>query len=109
MKIRDQKIGDALKHAAGEFIQRNSNMTSLITVSRVELEDRGGKATIFVTVFPDDKSKSKAALDMLKRKRSEFRDFIPERIRVGRIPFCDFELDPSAKLLRTIESLPENK
>ncbi|MEI6480637.1 MAG: ribosome-binding factor A [bacterium] len=107
MKIKDQKIGDALKAAAGDFIQRNSNMTSLITVTRVELEDRGGRATIFVTVFPEDKGKG--ALDMLKRKRSEFRESIPSKIRIGRIPFCDFELDASAKLLRTIENLPENK
>ena len=107
MKIKDQKVGDALKQAAGEFIQRNSNMTSLITVSRVELADRGGRATIFVTVFPEDKEKG--ALDMLKRKRSEFKEAVKNGLRIGRIPFCDFELDAAAKLLRTIEELPENK
>ena len=106
MKIKDQKIGDALKEAAAEFIQRNSNMTSLITVTRVELADRGGRAMIYITVFPEDKAKG--ALDMLKRKRSDFRESIPRKINIGRIPFCDFEIDASAKLLRTIESLPEN-
>ncbi len=107
MNQKDQKISHILQKIAGEFIQRNSNMTSLITVTRVELEDRGGRATIFFTVFPEDKEKG--ALDMLKRKRSEFREAVKENLRVGRIPFCDFEIDASAKLLRTIEGLPENK
>ncbi len=103
MNTKDLKIADILQKIAGEFIQRNSNMTSLITVTRVELEDRGGRATIFFTVFPEDKAKG--ALDMLKRKRSEFREDVKEKLRIGRIPFCDFELDASAKLLRTIEGL----
>jgi len=107
MKIKDEKIKESIREAAAEFIQRNSNMTSLITVTRVEIADRGGRATIFVSVYPEDKQK--AGLDMLKRKRSEFREFIPERLRIGRIPFCDFEIDKASKLLRTIESLPENK
>lgn len=106
MNIKDQKIGDMLKKIAGEFIQRNSNMTSLITVTRVEVGDRGGKATIYVTVFPEDKGKG--AIDMLKRKRSEFKDAVKNGLRIGRIPFCDFELDAAARLLRTIEELPEN-
>jgi ribosome-binding factor A len=107
MNIKDLKISDMLKKIAGEFIQRNSNMTSLITVTRVEVADRGGRAIIYITVFPEDKGKG--ALDMLKRKRSEFREAVKDGLRVGRIPFCDFELDAAAKLLRTIEELPENK
>ena len=107
MNIKDKKISDMLQKIAGEFIQRNSNMTSLITVTRVDVGDRGGKATLYVTVFPEDKEKG--ALDMLKRKRTEFRDAVKSGLRVSRIPFCDFELDRAAKLLRTIEELPENK
>ena len=107
MNVKDEKIKEAVREAASEFIQRNSNMTSLITVTRVELKDRGGKADIFISVFPEDKEKG--ALDMLKRKRSEFKAYIPEKINIGRIPFCDFEIDKAAKLLRMIDNLPENK
>ena len=101
-KIKDGRLSQGLQTVAAEFIQKNSNMSSLITVSRIELKDHGKQATIFITVFPQDKEQG--ALEMLKRKRAEFRKLIPQKLKIGRIPFIDFAIDQSAELLRKINS-----
>ncbi len=105
-KIKNGRLADNLQKAAAEFIQRNSNMQSLITVSRIEIKDQGKQAIIFVTVFPQQKEHG--AIDMLKRKRGEFRSLIPQKIKVGRIPFIDFEIDRAAELLREIDRANKN-
>jgi ribosome-binding factor A len=103
VSIKDGRLKEELREAASNFIQRESNGQSLITVSRVELKDKAKQAMIYITVFPQEKEKG--ALDMLKRKRSEFRRTISEKIKSGILPFCDFEIDKSAELLRKIENL----
>ena len=52
---RDEKLKDLIKEIAGEFMQRNSNYTSLITITDVSVADRGQRATILFTVLPPEK------------------------------------------------------
>jgi 3-deoxy-D-arabino-heptulosonate 7-phosphate (DAHP) synthase len=70
MSLKDQKIEELLKHLAAEFLQRESNRQSLVTVTGIELYDKRTKANILITVFPE--AKQEAALDFARRKRSEF-------------------------------------
>lgn len=103
MKQRDEKLKDMIKKVAAKFLNIESNRVSLMTVTNVLLTENGKRATIFFTVFPNDKEK--AALDFVKRKRSEFRDFAGENIRVGRIPFFDFEIDTGEKHRQKIDAI----
>lgn len=103
---RDQKLKDIIKEAAALFLQRESNYTSILTVTDISLSDRGNQATIFFTVLPDNKEK--AALDFVKRKRAEFREFFKSRARMRALPFFDFEIDKGEKNRQKIDEIARN-
>lgn len=87
------KIRSALEHTAAEFINRESNRQSLITVTRVELDERGFEAHIFVSIYPDDKAF--AALDFLNRNVDEFKHYVRTRLKMHDIPRYRFIQDPN--------------
>lgn len=103
---KDEKLKDLIKKVAGEFMQRESNYTSLITITDVSVSDRGRVAKIFFTVLPD--SKEKAALDFAKRQRSEFREFFSTKSRMRALPFFDFEIDRGEKNRQVIDEIARN-
>lgn len=82
----------ALQEAASEFINKESNRTSLITVTRVRVDERGRSAEIYITAFPD--TQTAAATDFLNRKKSDFADFLKKRIRLRGLPRVLFLADP---------------
>lgn len=100
---RDQKLKDLIKEAAAEFMQRESNYVSLLTVTDVSLSDHGNQATIFFTVLPEEKEK--AALDFAKRKRAEFREYFKGKARMRALPFFDFEIDLGEKNRQKIDEI----
>lgn len=81
----------------------NGNTSSLLTVTKVELTSDGKRATIFFTVFPD--TFEKTALEFAKRKRPDFKEFVKENSKLGRIPLLDFEIDSGEKNRQKIDSL----
>lgn len=105
MAYHDEKTAELLKEMAMNFVQRESNRTSLVTVTSIHVEPRSNMTTIFVTVLPEDKEK--AALDFLKRKRSEFRDYVKENARLRAIPTFDFEIDKGEKNRQKIDVLTQ--
>ncbi len=100
---RNEKIQEAIREAAARFIERESNKTALITVTRVELADRGRSAMIYISVMPEDGEDS--ALNFLKRKRADMRDAVKAHLNVRTIPFLDVQIDSGQKALHTIEAL----
>ena len=56
-----------------------------------------------ITVFPEIHEKT--ALEFAKRKRSEFKEFVKENSKLGRIPMMDFEIDFGEKNRQKIDSL----
>jgi ribosome-binding factor A len=106
-EIKDGRLKDLIRETAGEFIQLESNGLSLITVTRVEIGDRGARADIYFTVLPQDKEK--AAQEFLKRKRPEFREFFTKKCRrMHHIPFFDFTLDLGEKNRQNIDEISKN-
>ncbi|MBX4198277.1 ribosome-binding factor A [Candidatus Parcubacteria bacterium] len=103
MSLKDQKIEERLKHLAAEFLLRESNRQSLVTVTGIELYERRSKARILITVFPEEKQE--AALEFARRKRSEFRDFIKEHARMQRLPSVDFAIDFGEKNRQRIDEI----
>jgi ribosome-binding factor A len=103
MEHRDEKLKDLIKKNAAEFMQRESNYTSIITITDVSISDRGQRATIFFTVLPD--SKEKAALGFAKRSRAEFREFFAKNARMRALPFFDFEIDGGEKNRQHIDEI----
>jgi ribosome-binding factor A len=111
MSIRNDRISEILRDLGARFLQENSSGASLMTVTSVGLSSDGKHATIFFTVFSaaqDEDSKKqleKTALEFAKRKRSEFKQFVKDNSRLGRIPLLDFEIDEGEKNRQKIDDL----
>lgn len=100
---RKLKIEEQLREIAARLIERESNKTALITVTRAEVFERGRKATIFITVMPTDGEES--ALNFIKRKRPEIKDAIKRGMRISTIPFIDVAIDTGEKARQNIDKI----
>ena len=107
MTNRNEKIGEILRDLGARYLHENSNNSSLITVTSVQLSKDSKYATIFFTVFPPEFEKT--ALEFAKRKRGEFKTFVKENSALGRIPFLDFEIDLGEKNRQKIDRLLDEK
>ncbi len=103
---KDIKLQELIRANAAEFLQRESNYTSMITVTSVSVSDRGTRATIFFTVLPEDKENG--ALGLAKRKRAEFRDYFAKKARMRMLPFFDFAIDKGEKNRQQIDEISRN-
>jgi ribosome-binding factor A len=102
-QFKEQKTEELLMHLAMEFLQRESNNTSLVTVTGIRLTDKMSKATILLSVFPEDKQAE--ALDFAKRKRTQFKEYVKEHAKMRVLPFVDFEIDFGEKNRQRIDEL----
>lgn len=100
---RKAKIEEQLKEISARFIERESNKTALITVTRVEVLDRGRNANIYISVLPETGEES--ALNFIKRKRPEIKDAIKKGMRINTIPFIDVMIDTGEKARQNIDKL----
>lgn len=100
---KEERILELTKHLVAEYIAKESNRTSLITVTSGAISDKLDKVTIFVTVLPV--SYEEAALVFLRRQASDIREYVKENARIGRIPFLTFELDSGEKNRQRIDEL----
>jgi ribosome-binding factor A len=103
MEVRTEKIKDIIKILAAKFLQIESNRTSLITVTDVIISDDGKSAKILFSVFPENKEEG--VLDFVRRKRSEFRQYVKDNSRLMRIPFFDFVIDIGEKNRQKIDRI----
>ena len=95
------KVIKIIKMAAADFIQLESNGASLITITDVRLSKDEKCANILFTVLPEEKEE--AVLEFMKRMRSEFRQYIKTKTRLGRIPTFDFQIDFGEKHRQKID------
>lgn len=100
---KDARTEEMVRELAMKFVSAESNRTSLITVTRVELYNRGKNATIYFTVLPEDRELT--VLDFIRRKRPEFREYIKEHARLPIIPFVEFEIDFGEKNRQNVDRL----
>jgi ribosome-binding factor A len=102
-EARGGRMKEIIRVLATSFISLESNYTSLITVTGVDLSKKGDHATVMFTVLPEDKEDD--ALDFLKRKRADFREYVKKESRLARIPFFDFEIDMGEKNRQKIDEI----
>ena len=100
---KDQRARGIIQRLASEFIKNESNRKSLITVTDVRTNDDFSNVNIYLTIFPENKEV--AAIDFLKRQRSNFREFVKKNSRLARIPRFDFEIDLGEKSRQRIEEI----
>ena len=105
MSRRAEKLEEALRETAAEFLSREAGRKSLITVTRVVLNEKGTHANIMITVLPESSEESAALF--ANRHRKEFGDFFEKRIRGARLPHISFEIDRGEKNRQRLDELSQ--
>lgn len=103
---RQEKVAEQLRQFAAQFLEIESNRQSLITVTACDISADLKRATVFITVMPEDKEE--AALQFAKRKRSDLREYVKKHIRIKQIPFFEIEIDKGEKSRQKIDELLNN-
>ena len=98
---RTEKMIRVIKEVAADFMQLESNGASLVTITEVRLSKDEKYANIYFTVLPENKEE--AVLEFTKRKRSEFKQYVKSKTRLGRIPMFDFDIDLGEKHRQKID------
>ncbi|MCX6820167.1 MAG: ribosome-binding factor A [Candidatus Adlerbacteria bacterium] len=100
---RNEKIQEAIRTTAAEFLVREANPQSLITVTQVVLSGDSKRANIYITVLPE--SAENAALGFANRNRRELADFFRKRIRGAFPPHFEFLIDKGEKTRQRLDEL----
>lgn len=93
MHHKKERFEENLRKLAAEFLERESGPQSLITVTKVFFDKRKNHAQIFISVLPEEKTKS--ALDFVGRQKRDFVDYLKKRSKVKILPFISFALENS--------------
>ena len=105
MSIKEERTKDLYKRLASEFLIKNSNRTSLITVTNIELSSDMKRAEIMISVMP--KEKERVALLFANRLRGEFSDYIKAHSRLRMLPQIHFSADFGEQNRQRISELLE--
>ena len=103
MSERRIRVGELIRDTAAVFLNRESNHLSLITVTRVTISKDFKNATVFFTVYPEEKEEE--ALHFAKRKRRDLKSYLKSHLKLRRIPFVDFEIDVGEKHRQKIDDI----
>jgi ribosome-binding factor A len=104
---RPEKVANFIKELSAQFLARENNNTSLITVIHATCSPDLKRGTIFITVLPD--SKEAQALEFVKRRRKDLREFLKKNMRTKVIPFLDVAIDKGEKNRQLIDVLLKEK
>lgn len=99
---RNERLQEAVREVAAEFLAREANRNSLITVTRAEISSDGKRVNIYLSVFPDKVEEQ--ALAFANRNRTEFSDFFMKRVR-GLPPHVEFIIDRGEKNRQRLDEL----
>jgi ribosome-binding factor A len=102
-EIKQNRINEAIKDAAAEFLERESSGVSLITVTGTKISDKGKRITVLFTVLPEEKEGP--AVEFANRQKNDFALFLKSRAKIGRLPSIDFEIDLGEKHRQKIDKL----
>ncbi len=90
-KYKDEKLASLLGQFAAQYFLVEANKDSLITITKVEVGNRGKYATIFFTALPQEKEQ--AALEFAKRRTRDFRRYVMDKKSIGFVPKINFAID----------------
>ena len=106
MTLRQEKVQNELRKMVSEFISRESNRMSMITVTRVSISGDLKFSTVYVTVLPKDKEEG--AMKFLERQAKDIRAFVKKRLPLKRLPFFVFKMDDGEYNRQKIDDLLNN-
>ena len=104
--MRQERVANLIKELAAHFIVIESDKTSLITVTNCTVSKNLKRATIFITVLPEEKER--AALSFLKRRGRELQAYLGKKMNTKFIPRIDVIIDMGEKNRQLIDELSRN-
>jgi ribosome-binding factor A len=102
-ELKKEKTVEIIHRLASQFILEEATKASLLTVTRVELSQTGKEAKIYFTTLPE--SEEDTALKFLERKTSEFKLYVRDNSRIGRVPRLDFKIDYGERNRQRLDTL----
>ena len=102
-EFRKEKMINLIKELVAKFIGEESNKSSWINVTNMDISKDFKRATIFISVFPE--SKERVALEFFNRKKTDLRNFIKKNLQTKTIPFFDVQIDAGEKNRQLIDRL----
>ncbi len=103
MSRRTNQFGEQIAHLAADFFARESNGTSLITVTHADISPDLRNVRIFFSVIPE--SYEESALHFARRSRTDFREYLKHHARMQYLPNVDFEIDYGEKNRQRVDEL----
>jgi ribosome-binding factor A len=103
MNSKLEKINKEMKKLFAQFIERESNKESLVTVTRCEISSDRKNIDVLVSVFPVDMEEK--VIKFLDRRKWDARDYMKKRIQTRVIPFVHFKIDAGEKNRQKIDQL----
>lgn len=100
---RQKRVSELIREVASKLISRETNRSSLITVTSVDISPDLKQCTVYVSVFPEDGQDS--AINFLKRKRRELKSAVRQNSSMKNVPFFDFDIDQGEKNRQKIEEI----
>lgn len=107
MSERQEKTARLIREAAAEYVARESNYTSLITITHVHVSSDLKEARIFFTAYPDDKEE--VVLAFLKRHERDFKTVLKQRAKLVRLPAVHFALDRGEKNRQRLDEIVQEE
>ena len=103
MNSKLEKINKEMRKLFAQFIERESNKESLVTVTRCEISSDRKNIDVLVSVFPVDMEEK--VIKFLDRRKWDARDYMKKRIQTRVIPFVNFKIDAGEKNRQKIDQL----
>lgn len=95
MNNHHERTQTAIKQLTAEFLARESNRTSMITVTDIALDKRGEHGLIYISVLPEEAEVG--ALKFVNRKLHELREYISKKVKIRYVPQLAFAIDKGMK------------
>ena len=107
MSIRQEKVAELIKKIAAEYLVRESNTSSLITVTRTDVASDLRRAMIYFTVLPE--SEEESVVEFLSRKEYDFKEYVKKNASLQFLPKTSFVLDLGEKNRIKIDELSKRR
>ncbi len=98
-----EKINKEMKKVFAQFIEKESNKQSLITVTRCEISKDRKNIDVLISVLPEEKEEQ--VIRFLERRKWDARDYMKKRIQTRVLPFVHFKIDKGEKNRQKIDQL----
>ena len=104
---RTNKLSDLWRDLLSQFLEKESDRQTIITITHVELMHESKKARCYISFSPPEKEN--VALGSARRRAGKARKFLATRTKMRFVPELEFELDLGEKNRQRIDELLKKK